>query len=190
MNNTPAQFIELLQNYSVKVNLARQSVLNLTIDDGAKTIELSKLRSHYLDIEIYNKLLEISKELSDLYLQIIADFEDEHRLSWAGTSHEIRELLRRMLETLAPDVEVQEALWFKKQGDTGVTRRQRVRYILEKRGVDSNVMQVAEDIESIGKLTSDVYGRASDAAHRLKSKNEAFRILRYFHAFTHDILDI
>jgi hypothetical protein len=35
-----------------------------------------------------------------------------------------------------------------------------------------------------------VYGRASDAAHRSKSKAEAFKILRYFHAFAYDLLDI
>lgn len=151
--------------------------------------------SLYHDPKILTALNEIAEPLANSYLQIIADFEDEARLSWAGTAHEIRELLRKILEQLAPTIQVEAQKWYKLElNSSGPTQKQRVRYILTNQKGDSKQQKVAQDIEliedKIGTLVRDVYGRASDAAHRSKSKGEAFKILRYFEAFAYDLLNI
>lgn len=140
-------------------------------------------------------LFKISDAMGNSYLQITADFQDESRLTWDGTAHAIRELLRKLLEHLAPNDQVLTQVWYKQEtGTAGPTQKQRVRYILEQHKSDSKRKQVVANIDMIdtmiGSLIRDVYGRASDAAHRSKDKTEAYRVLRYFDAFAHDLLNL
>ena len=44
--------------------------------------------------------------------------------------------------------------------------------------------------KNIGDLVRATYTRASDAAHRTKDRREVRRIVRYFEAFAHDLLDL
>jgi hypothetical protein len=192
-------FLAAITHAVARANTARQSVANLTLD-GDEAQESDKragaaAKSLYIDRRLLDALQEIAEPLANSYLQIVADFEDDGRISWAGTAHEIRELLRKLLEQLAPVDKVEAEPWFKQEANTsGPTQRQRVKYILASQNGDSKQQKVAQDIEliedKIGMLVRDVYGRASDAAHRSKSKAEAFKILRYFHAFAYDLLDI
>ena len=175
--------------------LARQSVSNLSLPVDYKTTLKDKQKSYYLDQDIYNALESISNSLANSYSQIARDFGDENRTSWTGTAHEIRELLRKVLEQLAPTNLIKAELWYIKEPNaSGPTQKQRVRYILSLKESDSNQQKVAQDIniidDKIGELVRDVYGRASDAAHRSKNKAEAFKILRYFEAFAYDLLDL
>jgi hypothetical protein len=183
---------------AARADAARQAVNNLTIPDDEHTSAKSAdaaAKSLYVDNALLGALKAIAEPLANSYLQIIADFEDTGRISWAGTAHEIRELLRKILEHLAPTEEVQKQRWFKQEPNTsGPTQKQRVKYILATQGGDSKQQKVAAGVDvledKIGTLVRDVYGRASDAAHRSKSKAEAFKILRYFHAFAYDLLNI
>ena len=192
-------FLAIIANATARANAAQQSVANLALD-GDNSQESDKragaaAKSLYIDQRLLDALREIAEPLANSYLQIIADFEDAGRISWAGTAHEIRELLRKLLEELAPTDEVKTQPWFKQEANTsGPTQKQRVKYILAAQNGDSKQQKVAQDIEliedKIGALVRDVYGRASDAAHRSKSKGEAFKILRYFEAFAYDLLDV
>jgi hypothetical protein len=42
----------------------------------------------------------------------------------------------------------------------------------------------------IAGLIRDTYSRASDAAHTLKGRREAKKLLKYFEAFAHDLLNL
>lgn len=192
-----AAILALARDAAERTKAAQQAIANLVLPqstDHIKNVETT-VKSLYLDQKILDALAQISEPLSNSYIQIVADFEDETRISWAGTAHEIRELLRKMLETLAPTEKVEAAEWFRlEKGTSGPTQKQRVKYIIGVRDGDSKQQKVAQDIElvedKIGTLVRDVYGRASDAAHRSKNKSEAFKILRYFEAFAYDLLDI
>jgi hypothetical protein len=76
----------------------------------------------------------------------------------------------------------------------GPTHKQKTRYILEQRGAGSKEQEVVQQVETIeamvGNLLRASYSRASDAAHRFKSHKEARRLLNYFIAFAHDLLDV
>lgn len=148
-----------------------------------------------VDDRIFSALLGISESLARSYAQIKEDLRDYTRLSWAGTAHEIRELLATMLRLLAPDSEVVAQPWYKQVLETsGPTQKQRVRYILQGHGAGSKERQVVEQVvhleDMIENLVRSTYARASDAAHRFKPRGEVVRICRYFEAFAYDLLNL
>jgi hypothetical protein len=145
--------------------------------------------------KIYLALHEKSESLANSYAQVKIDIESDNRLSWAGTAHEIREILATLLRLLAPDTVVTAQSWYKREpNSSGVTQKQRVVYILKSRNSGSNESEVLEQItgieEMVGSLVRSTYSRASDAAHRFKERQEVEKILRYFDAFAYDLLDL
>lgn len=143
---------------------------------------------------IYLGLEKVSEALAQSYLQIKNDIDDSDRISWAGTAHEIRQIISSLLIILAPDEEVIAQSWYKKPEDGTSTQKQKVRYILEQKGAGSKETDVVEQISSLDEVIQELvrktYSRASDAAHRFKNRNEVIKILRYFDAFILDLLDI
>ncbi len=80
------------------------------------------------------------------------------------------------------------------ESTSGPGHKQRARCILRTRGSGSKEQKVAEQVDvmedNIGDLVRATYTRASDAAHRTKDRREVRRIVRYFEAFAHDLLDL
>ena len=145
--------------------------------------------------QVYRALLNLSEPLARSYLQIRLDLIDGDRISWAGTAHEIREILRGILHILAPDAVVKEQPWYVQDRNTsGPTQKQKTRYILEQRRSGSKEQEVVQQVETIeemvGNLVRGMYNRASDAAHGFKGHKEAQHLFRYFVAFAHDLLDL
>lgn len=144
---------------------------------------------------VYKELSAISNQLADSYAQVREDLEDEKRVSWAGTAHEIREMVSTLLRTLAPDEEVTAQDWYKQEVNTnGPTQIQRALFVLKKQNAGSKVEAISKEINVLDELVSNLiratYSRASDAAHRMKGRSEAKRLFRYFEAFAHDLLDL
>lgn len=146
--------------------------------------------------DISNALSKIDTTLSDSYEQILIDVKDLDRISWAGTAHEIREILVRTLRILAPDEYVKKEPWFTQDRTTeGVTHAQRVKYILKQNNRSKPIIEVAQrDLilldDRIADLVRSTYSRASNAAHTQETRVEVVKILRYFDAIIHDLLDI
>ena len=144
---------------------------------------------------ISDALGQVSQRLADSYLQIKHDIAAPSRTSFAGTAHEVRELVATLLREKAPDALVSAKPWYQPEPKTsGPTHRQRVRYILEGYGAGSKEIEVAQEISAIDQLVADavraMYSRASDAAHRHKGKREVIRLVRYFDAFVEDLLNL
>lgn len=145
--------------------------------------------------DIYKALLDISIPLGRSYLQVKMDIQDPHRHSWAGTAHEIRQIISSLLEALAPDTEVRKQPWYtQEKASKGPTQKQRAQYIIRKRKAGSNeekIVKLSANLDDwIGNLVRETYSRASDAAHRFKEQKEAIKILRYFEAFAEDLLNL
>src|SRR5690606_2854918 len=140
-------------------------------------------------------LNEIDDTVAKSYVQISADIQDSNRVSWAGTAHEIRELISHTLRILAPDEDVTKQSWYKPEKDTsGPTQKQRAIYIHKQRSAGSKEEDVVKHIdvldEKIANLVRDTYKRASVAAHEYKQQREVKRIFNYFNAFIRDLLDV
>ena len=144
---------------------------------------------------IYLSLLKINESLARSYAQIKIDIADKTRLSWAGTAHEIRQLLSTLLEILAPDEIVTKEEWYLQDPQTkGPTQKQRAHYILLIHKASSKEQEVVEPVSEldglIEKLVRSTYSRASDAAHRFKVYSEVKKIMGYFEAFAQDLLNL
>jgi isoleucyl-tRNA synthetase len=192
-------------NSIIKNRLFFAKKLQEEIDKWEKTIGFSapeesdlpstiRYNSH-LQFKINEALEQISGELSYSYIQIYKDLQDSERVSWSGTAHEIREVLTNLLRLLAPDEKVTSESWYQQVKNTsGPTQKHRVKYILLNRSAGSKeravVKQVTKLDEMIEDLVRSTYKRASDAAHRHKTKSEVSRILRYFETFAIDLLNI
>jgi len=140
-------------------------------------------------------LYNLSEPLGRSYQQVLSDLADENRMSWAGTAHEIRQILSTLLHALAPDVEVKKRSGYRQDPNAaGPTQKQRVHYVLSKRDAGSKETDVVEMASSLDQVIAELvrasYSRASDAAHRFKGRKEVLRILRYFDAFAYDLLDL
>jgi len=146
--------------------------------------------------EIYDALFTISPALAYSYEQVKRDIMDSNRVSWAGTAHEVREIIANLLRLLAPDDDVKRQLWFKQDPTTkGITQVQRARYILRMKNQGSGIVEVVEQNvnlldERISELVRSTYGRASTAAHTYKSLGEVKLILGYFEVLVHDLIEV
>jgi hypothetical protein len=130
-------------------------------------------------VETLSKLLP-SAALS--YAQAMRDLSHDDRLSWRGPATDLREALRETLDHLAPDSDVKAAPGFKMEPNTsGPTMRQKVRYVLGKRGVSKSATQAPEDAaaavdEAVGSFVRSVYTRSNISTHTPTSKVEVVRV--------------
>lgn len=174
-----------------------------TVDTAAFTevaVVLPEDTTGALDVrkDIYHALKLVSEPLARGYAQVKKDLADTERLSWMGSANEIREVLGGLLRELAPDNDVEAQKWYKPEPNTkGPSQKQRVRYIAEKNHAGSREREVAEmvgildkRIEDMGILVRSVYSRANAATHRSKERREVVRIVGYFEAFAHDLLNL
>lgn len=118
------------------------------------------------------------------YQQALADIGDSERLSYRGVAAELREVVREVLDRLAPDVDMQAAGVVPERGQPGYTQKQKVRHILRSRGLTENARKVPEDsvrlIEELtASLTRSVYVRGSIATH-VGSPAEEVRQLKLY----------
>lgn len=193
----PAETTRRLHEAALNAKAAQSeldSLLGANETQGTKSIRVEDVEG-VGSATIRAALEAIAPELGHSYDQVLEDIEDRSRRSWAGTAHEIRELLAELLRHLGPDEDVQAESWYKQDPNTrGPTQRQRVRYILEQQRAGSKKRDVVKEMsiieDRVGGLVRATYNRASDAAHRFKGRREAIRILRYFEVFSRDLLDL
>ncbi len=190
--------LEHLSNIKHQVQLTQLEILAIIEADAKTGLRISRdvaIKTRNGQDEIYDALMSVSDSLARSYAQIKVDIKDNSRISWAGTAHEIREVLATLLRLLAPDDILRSESWFKQEPETsGPTQKQRVHYILLKNGAGSKERQVVEQVVNLETLIEDLvrltYARASDAAHRFKPRSEVAKLLRYFEAFAYDLLDL
>ena len=119
------------------------------------------------------------------YHQALSDLRDPDRVSWRGTAVELREALREVLDTLAPDDEVKAQPGFKLEKDaTGPTRKQKVRFVLRARRLSSTAMEAPVEAveiveERVGCFVGAVYGRSSVSTHVQTTRDEVVSLKRY-----------
>lgn len=159
--------------------------INLRAETGEHTEE---------DEQIISKLSAIVPSAALSYKQAILDLKDDDRVSFRGPALELRETLREILDYLAPDGEVTAAQeYVQEKGRTGPTMKQKVRFILKKKGKRSasDVPELAATAfeETIAKLARAVYELSSKATHVAGERQTVAQLRRYVVAIFHDILE-
>jgi hypothetical protein len=130
------------------------------------------------------------------YEQALADLNDSTRVSFRGPALELREVLREVLDQLAPDDAVMGSDGFKLEKDrTKPTQRQKVRFILKARGRTQAAISTPEDAAAtvergVADLTRSVYAQGSLSTHIATSRREVVQLKRYVEAILSDILEL
>jgi hypothetical protein len=130
------------------------------------------------------------------YRQALADLRDDRRISFRGPALELREVLREILDHVAPDKDVAASPGFQMERNRfGPTMKQKVRFILKRRGDGKTRASSPEDSASavdavIGDLTRSAYDLGSLATHVASERRQVVQVKRYIEAVLHDILQI
>lgn len=130
------------------------------------------------------------------YRQVLVDVQDGGRLSYRGTAAELREVVREVLDHLAPDNDVTKAPGFKLEaGQKGPTMKQKVRFILRARKVGDSARETAEGSaqhidESVASVGRAVYTRGSTAVHTARPLEEVMNYKGYADAILGELLAI
>ncbi len=105
------------------------------------------------------------------YRQVLIDLSEARRLSYRGTATELREVVREVLDHLAPDDQVTSAPGYKQQPDTqGPTMTQKARFILKARRLGESERKAPEQAvalfdEQIASLARSTYVKGAVSTH-------------------------
>ena len=190
------EFLDYLKLAQTRVEETKAALEAISSESLTVTVKKKKVTPD----DVYRALSQVGEPLAKSYLQVKNDIDSSDRTSWAGTAHEIREILATLLRTLAPDEEVTSASWYKEEKDVPepkqkrITQKQRVNYILKQHRVGSAEEKVVKEIdtldEMIGSLIRDTYSRASAAAHTFGGQREAKKLLKFFEAFAYNLMNL
>jgi hypothetical protein len=130
------------------------------------------------------------------YRQAMLDLQQKSRVSYRGTAAELREVVREVLDQLAPDMDVTSSVGFKlEEGLKGPSMKQKVRFILKARKVPDAAKQTAEDSvkhidENLPSLSRAVYNRGSMDVHTGRTREEVLNFKLYVDAVLGELLEI
>jgi len=130
------------------------------------------------------------------YKQALLDVQQKGRVSYRGTAAELREVVREVLDHLAPDAGVMASAGFKlEEGLKGPSMKQKVRFILKARKVSDTAKQTAVDSvkhldENIPSLGRSVYNRGSMDVHTGRTREEVLNFKLYADAILGELLEI
>jgi hypothetical protein len=183
------------QAYIGHIKELRPYLLEATIDlmkaRGSSRLILSETERAILDT-----LTAMLPRSAPSYEQALRDIARGRRVSWRGTATELREVLRDVMDHLAPDEKVMAAPGFQLERDqTKPTQKQKVRFILRARRSSSAARSVAEASlatvdETIAALARSTYQRGSASTHVPTSGNEIKNLKRYIDALLGELLEI
>ena len=149
-----------------------------------------------LEAGIVETLEKMLPQTALCYRQVLSDLFGQDRLSYRGTATELREVVREVLDHLAPDQAVQASPGFKLEKDRkGPTMKQKARYILKARGVGESSRAAPEQSvelleEQIASLARSVYERGSASTHGATAKSQVLSFKGYADAVLAELLQL
>lgn len=155
-----------------------------------------KTFSDKIDDRIVSTLMELIPSAANSYSQALLDLRETERLSWRGPGTDLRESLRETLDVLAPDEDVKKTPGYKQEPNTnGPTMKQKVRYILKNREVNSSIIDTADNTinyieELMGSFVRSVYTRSSVSTHTVTTKVEILKLKQMIQIIFCDILEL
>lgn len=180
--------------YIGQINELTPYLLEASIDlmkaRGVPRLVLSQTEGSIL--ETLRRMLPMS---ASSYEQALRDITQGARVSWRGTGTELREVLREVIDHLAPDVQVMAAPGFQLEpGQSSPTQRQKVRFILRARRARSASVGVAEASlstveEAVAVLARFTYRRGSVATHTRADNAEIRNLKGYVDALLSELLE-
>ena len=150
----------LARSYGARVGSSNQKFYRIT-DSGLRALDTGALD------DLDEALRQVDPQFCEMrqaaYDRLESDDEEEARQA----AMSLRELLSQVLHRLAPDAPVMSQPWYSKPKDSprDVTRKQRVRYILQEHRGRASVSDV-KSVDSECQFVDAAYGRLSGEEHR------------------------
>ena len=191
----PTAYKKILENIRKELGSIEIKREYVTSNLMAQKLGVSKVENSQ-DILIIKNLKMTVSTAAVSYEQVLNDLKTD-RVSYRGTIAELREVLREVLDYLAPDENVMASPNFHcEENQKKPTMKQKVRFILKKRNKGSTASETAEEAtsivdEGIAKLVRATYNRGSLSAHvQGEGKPEVFQIKRYLDSVLCELLEI
>lgn len=181
-----------LEGIRLRLEIQRE----LTLGEIAFKRTQSVSQPNETEVQIIETLNKFVPAAALTYQQAVFDISSSERISFRGTASELREALRETLDYLAPDSAVMQEKGFKLEENLKTpTMKQKVRFILKKRGYPKNASTVTEEAITIveeltASLVRSVYNRGSISAHTKSEKKEIVRVKRYTDTVLSELLEI
>lgn len=144
---------------------------------------------------VVDTLAAMLPEAAKSYEQATVDLSDSGRISWRGTAVELREVVREVLDALAPDVDVVGEAGFKLEKDRiAPTMKQKASFVLRSRGLSGTSRKAPQDATAIvDELTASfvrsTYERGSASTHGSADKVEVERLKMYVDIVLSELLE-
>ncbi len=155
--------------------------------------------SYFSDIEIalLKTLDQMTPTAGLSYRQAVSDLNSaEMRQSYRGVAAEFREVLREVLDHLAPDGSLTVQNWYKQEpGRSGPTMKQKVSFVLKSRDFGDTkrkpTEKSAEMIDTLcGDITRATYDRTSLSVHLQTTRDEVSRLRQYVLLVLTELLEL
>jgi hypothetical protein len=149
-----------------------------------------------VEAQLLTSLRKLLPSAALSYEQALRDLRGPARLSYRGTTAELREALREVLDHLAPDTEVMQSVGFKLDKDaTRPTMKQKAQFILKARGLASGALSTPRDAiqrieDSAASLTRSVYSRGSVSTHVVTTRQEVLTMKPYVDSVLAELLQV
>ncbi len=169
----------------------REASVDLMKAKGTPRVVLSATEQNILDT-----LAAMIPGGAASYEQVLRDLAHGGRVSWRGTAAELREVLRDVIDQLAPDDKVMGAQGFQLVDEqTRPTQKQKVRFILRARRTGSAGVGTAEGSldaidEAVATLARSTYQRGAVSTHVATTGKEVRSLKRYVDALLAELLEV
>jgi hypothetical protein len=129
------------------------------------------------------------------YKQVVLDLSDKRRTSFRGTASELREVLRELLDHLAPDGAMLKSGVKLDKDQKRPSMKQKAIFIMKSRGIGETGRKTSEHAveaieNSVGLLARSVYDRGSLSSHVATTRQEVLTLKGYADAVLADLLQI
>jgi hypothetical protein len=195
LKSRPQKFVKANGGYKLQRQYRDAVAKKLYLTTDRETLEGARgLTSD--ESKLLNAIQKLVPSAGISYQQALTDLQDDKRLSFRGPALELREMLREVLDHMAPDKDVMGSPGFQlDKNRPGPTMKQKVRYIIKKRGDGKTKASSPEDSVSavdavIGDLTRSAYDLGSLATHVASERRQVTQVKRYIEAVLHDMLQI
>jgi hypothetical protein len=181
--------------YEPPIGKLRPLVLEATVH-LMKARGVPRLLLSQTEREILRTLEKMLPGSAKSYEQALRDIAQGGRVSWRGTAAELRDVLREVMDHLAPDAQVRSTPGFVLEPDQrGPTQKQKVRFILKARRTVSAAIDTAQGTlqtvdDSVAALARMTYTRGSASAHTSPMTTEIRNLKRYVDALLAELLEI
>jgi hypothetical protein len=179
-----------------KLSSIRKKLIQLDGYSLVLTRTDSSTATDSIDMRIIETLQRLVPSARLSYEQAILDLVGPERKSYRGPATDLREALRETLDHLAPDKDITSQPGFKFEGDTKCpTMRQKVRFVLCKRGISKTLSETPEkavdSVEAtIGSFIRSVYNRSCVSTHTPTDRNEVLRVRDWVRIVLCELLEI